>query len=141
MSTAANYAFLTLFSVVMLAPFLWMISSAFKPAAEIVAYPPIWITAHPTFNNLRRAWTEVSFARYTLNSAIVAISNTLIVMSTSAFVGYVLAKFQFRGRNLFLIAILATMMIPWPITILPSYQLIAWMTLMNTYWALIIPTS
>jgi ABC-type glycerol-3-phosphate transport system permease component len=58
---------------------------------------------------------------------------------TSSLVGYVLAKIEFRGREVIFISILATMMIPYPVTLIPSYQMMDWFGWLNTYWALIIP--
>ncbi len=137
--TVVAYVFLTLGAITTLLPFLFMLTSAFKPAHEVIAYPPVWITANPTLENIERVWTKINFARFFMNSLIIATAVTVIVLATSSLVGYVLAKFEFWGRNVFFIAVLMTMMIPWPITLLPRYQLMVWFGLINTFGALIVP--
>lgn len=136
---AAAYATLTLGATATFVPFLWMLLAAFKPQKEIIAFPPALLPAQPTLENVLRVWTRVQFARYFANSLLVAMALTLIVLLTSAFVGYVLAKYRFPGREVLFICVLAAMMIPWPITILPRYQLMVWTGLINTLWALIVP--
>jgi multiple sugar transport system permease protein len=133
------YAGLSLAALVTLLPFVWMILAAFKPQADIIALPPVWFSANPTTENIVRVWTRINFARYFLNSVIATASITAVILITSTFVGYVFAKFQFRGRDVLFIGVLAAMMIPWPITLLPRYQLMAWSGLLNTFGALIIP--
>jgi multiple sugar transport system permease protein len=134
-----TYAFLTVGAVVMVAPFVWMVSSAFKQPHEILAVPPVWWSAEPTFDNFVKVWTKVSFARYFVNSLYIATAVTAIVLMTSSLVGYVLAKFDFWGRNVIFTGVLATMMIPWPVLLIPSYQMVFWLGLLNTHWALILP--
>jgi multiple sugar transport system permease protein len=125
--------------VVMVFPFVWMVLSAFKHPDEIIAYPPIWIPRDPSLDLLRRIWTEIDFSRYFTNSLLQATSVTLMVLFTSAFVGYVLAKFEFWGRNALFLMILATMMIPWPVLLIPQYLIASKLGLINSMWALIIP--
>jgi ABC-type glycerol-3-phosphate transport system permease component len=118
--TIAIYLFLSLCAIAMVAPFYWMITSAFKDNAEIVAYPPHWIPERPTLENLIKVWTQVNFGRYFLNSLFVATTITAISVFTSSLVGYVLAKYDFWGRDVIFTGILATMMIPWPVLLIPS---------------------
>jgi multiple sugar transport system permease protein len=137
--TLAMYAVLTVGALVMIAPFLWMVSSAFKQPHEILAVPPVWWPAEPTFDNLVKVWTKVNFARYFLNSLYIATTVTAIILATSSLAGYVLAKFDFWGRDVIFTGVLATMMIPWPVLLIPSYQMVFWLGLLNTHWALILP--
>jgi multiple sugar transport system permease protein len=139
LGTGISYAILTLGAVAVLLPFLWMLTSAFKPAEQVIAYPPVWIPAPPTLDNVVRAWTKINFARYFVNSMLVATTIMLAVITTSSLSGYVFAKFEFRGRDALFIAILAVMMVPWPITLIPRYQLMVWTGLLNTYGAVIFP--
>ena len=125
--------------VVMIFPFVWMVLSAFKQPDEIIAYPPIWIPRDPSLDLLRRIWTEIDFGQYFANSLLQATSVTLIVLLTSAFVGYVLAKFEFWGRNAVFLMVLSTMMIPWPVLLIPQYLIASRLHLINNMWALIIP--
>jgi ABC-type glycerol-3-phosphate transport system permease component len=134
------YIVLLIGAFVSFVPFFWMMTSVFKQPEEIVAFPPVWIPAHPTLNNVKTIWSELDFARYYANSLVLAVIPTVIVVFSSALIGYVLAKMSFRGRDVLFIAILATMMIPYPVTLIPSYQLMAWLKWLDTYWALIIPS-
>ena len=136
---ALAYLILSLGTVIMVFPFVWMALSAFKQPSEIIAYPPIWFPAHPSLNLLRRVWTEINFSRFFANSLFVASTATIAILFTSAFVGYVLAKFDFPGRTLLFFMILATMMIPWPVLLIPQYLIVVKLKITNTYSALITP--
>jgi multiple sugar transport system permease protein len=120
-------------------PFFWMVSSAFKLPQEIVAFPPVWVPSHPTFDNIVTVWGELDFARYFANSVFLTVVPTLILLLTSTLVGYVLAKIDFWGRETLFLAILSTMMIPGIVTLIPRYQLMVWFRWIDTYWSLIIP--
>lgn len=136
---AVAYALLTLGAAVTLGPFLWMVLAAFKPQAEIIAFPPALLPRQWTAENVLRVWTRVQFARYFANSLAASLAITLAVLVTSSFTGYVFAKFRFRGRDALFVCVLAAMMIPWPVTLLPRYQLMVWFGLLNTIWALVVP--
>ena len=133
------YILLTIGAVVSFVPFFWMITSAFKLPQEVVAFPPVWFPSKPTMDNIIRIWDKLAFARYFANSMVLAVIPTVIILLTSTLVGYVLAKYSFRGRDAFFLAILATMMIPYPVTLIPSYQMMGWFHWLDTYWALIVP--
>ncbi len=135
----ALYLLLTLGGLVTFLPFIWMLLSTFKPAYEVTVYPPIWVTSHPTMENIIYVWNHVNFKRYFLNSAFIAVVHTTLTLLTSSLVGFVLAKYEFWGRNALFMGILGTMMVPWPVTLIPNYQLMVWFHFLNTYWALIVP--
>jgi multiple sugar transport system permease protein len=134
------YFLLFVGSIFFIAPFFWMLSSAFKLPQEVISYPPVWFPASPTMRSILYVWDKMHFARSFGNSVFISVTVTLIVLLTSAITGYVLAKYEFRGRNLIFVGILATMMIPWPVTLIPNYQLMVWFKMLNTYWALIVPS-
>jgi multiple sugar transport system permease protein len=138
-TTALSYVILGLGAVIMVFPFVWMVLSAFKQPDEIIHYPPIFLPAKPNLDMLTRVWTEINFKRYFFNSLLTAVTATIAILFTSALVGYVLAKYEFRGRNLIFILVLATMMIPWPVLLIPQYLIAVKLKLLNTYWALILP--
>jgi multiple sugar transport system permease protein len=138
-SGAVTQLILWIGTVIMVFPFVWMTLSAFKQPDEIIAYPPIWIPREPSLDLLRRIWTEIDFARYFANSLLQATTVTISVLFTSAFVGYVLAKFEFWGRDAFFVMILSTMMIPWPVLLIPQYLITVKLQIINTMWGLILP--
>jgi multiple sugar transport system permease protein len=130
-------------SVLMVAPFYWTIITSFKSRSEVRVFPPTWWPQEPTLEH----WiglTNLNIGSFTLfyrNSLVVATSVTVLVLLTSALVGYVLAKHNFRGREFVFVAILCMLMIPFNISIIPLYALIVDLKWSNTFWALIIPSA
>ena len=116
---AFTYLVLLLGAVITLFPFLWMISTAFKPAPEI--YNLDLIPKNPTWDNFKRIFDETPFARWYLNSIIVASITTISVAFFDSLVGYILAKVNFKGRNVVFFAILSSIMIPTEMLIIPWY--------------------
>lgn len=120
-------------------PFFWMVTSAFKLPQEVTAFPPVWIPSRPTMDNIVKVWDQLDFARYFANSLFLSVTPTIIILFTSMLVGYVLAKIYFWGREFLFLCIIATMMVPWPVTLIPSYQMMSWFGWLDTYWPLIVP--
>ncbi|HYN89296.1 MAG TPA: carbohydrate ABC transporter permease [Ardenticatenaceae bacterium] len=133
---------LLLGAVVMVAPFYWMIITAFKPQEEVRVFPPTWWPQNPTLE----PWMELTELRggfhiFFRNSLFVAVCVTTLVLLTSALTGYVFAKFRFRGQNLLFLLVLSTLMIPFNISIIPLYELMLDLKWTNSFWALIIPSA
>jgi len=122
----------------MLYPIAWMFISSIKPSAEVMSMPPKFMPNIPTFENFRKIY-ESNFVRYTLNSVFVSLIRTAVPLYTSALLGYIFDKFEFKGKNFVFIAIISTMMVPWIVTIIPLYNLISSVKLLNSYTALILP--
>ncbi len=133
------YIIVALFTIVMAGPFLWMVSTAFKPGPETIAYPPTWIPNQPTLQNFPEALSYAPFARFFLNSIIQGTSVTLSVLFFSSLTGYAFAKFNFKGRDILFILILSTMMIPFQVTMIPLYFMMKYLNLIDNLAALIIP--
>ncbi len=128
-------------SVAMIGPFYFMLITSFKPQAEITGFPPTWWPLHPSLRAFH-ALTELP-ARFDAsyrNSLLVAVTITLGVLLTSAWAGYVFAKFRFPGRSILFVFILSTLMVPFTVTLIPMYTLIVRLKWQNTYWALIVPS-
>lgn len=134
-----SYVLLTLGSGIMIYPFIWMITSAFKMEEQINAIPPVWIPNPITLANFYRLWGRLDVVRLYTNSLVITIIVTVAVMYTSGIVGYVLEKFQFWGRDFFFYSILSTMMIPWPVTLVPVYQICLKLHLVNNLGGVIVP--
>ena len=136
------WIFLGLGAIFMVAPFYWTIITSFKSRAEVALFPPTWWPADPTLEH----WiglTELrfgSFADFFRNSAFVSFTVTALILLTSAMCGYVFAKHKFVGRDALFIGILAMMMIPFNISIIPLYAMMVDLGWTNTYWPLIIPS-
>ena len=94
-----------------------------------------------TGQNYRQAWVQGEFLLAFANSTIVAIAVTLIQITTSALAGYALARLKFRGREIILLLVLATLVIPFQMLVIPIFLILKWGHLINTYGALILPTA
>jgi len=138
----ATWVGLLALAVLTVGPFLWLLVTALKGGGEnIFAYPPSLWPAQPTLDNFRQVWDAVPFGRYFFNSvlvAVVAVALNLILASLAAFP---LARMRFRGREPFFVMILATMMIPLPVIMIPLFVLSQRLGLLNSYSGLILPTA
>ena len=127
-------------AIPMLLPFYWMITTAFKPAEEILRLPVTWWPANPTLKHWIDAFRVANFGRYFLNSVFVSVSITAGNLLTSAMAGYLFAKFKFPGRDALFIFVLSGIMIPFYVPLIPLYGLMVRFNWDNTYWAVIIPS-
>lgn len=123
-----------------LMPFLWMILSSFKTATEILRTPPTFWPENPTLNNYLTILNDpkLPLARFYGNSLFVAVANVTSTLFTSSLVGFLFAKYQFRGKRLLFGWFLLTMMIPGQITMIPGYLILARVGLLNSLWGLIV---
>jgi multiple sugar transport system permease protein len=126
-------------SLVMLSPIVWMAVSTFKTEAEMSVFPPRLFPETFTLDTLRGAWTNFNLGRYFFNSLYIALIVTPVSVFTSAWVGFVLAKYQFPGKNVMFYIIIATLMIPVPMLLIPRFQVVLWFDLLNTHAAVILP--
>jgi len=133
------YVALAILAFLFVLPFLLMLSSAFKTAAEIIKVPPSLLPEHPSLSSFRTVLTEAPYFTWYRNSLVVAGAVTLLTLFTSSLGGYVFAKFDFRGKNALFLLILSTMMVPFPVLLIPTYLIADYLNLLNTLWALIIP--
>lgn len=118
------YAFLISSSVMMCLPFLWMISSSLKPEIDVFGFPIRWIPEVFRWQNYVEVWTRVPFARYYLNSIIVAGSITLLQIVTCSMAAYAFAKIEFPGRDKIFMGYLCTMMVPFQVIMIPQFLII-----------------
>lgn len=137
---AALHALLAVGALLSALPFLWMITTSLKPQG-MVFDPPFFVPRHFEWQNYWQAWRSAPFPRFFMNSAIMTIGITIAQTLFSAMAGYAFARLRFRGRNVLFFLVLGTMMIPFPITLIPSYLIIAQLGWINTYQALIVPRA
>ena len=139
----ALYVVLAIVGVVAALPFVWMILASFKPEAEIRQIPPTFLPADPSLDNYRTILEdpELPLGTFYRNSAFIAVANTIATLFTASLLGYVFAKFEFPWRMPMFWFILATMMIPAQVTMLPAYLILMQIGLLNNLWGLIIPAS
>jgi multiple sugar transport system permease protein len=137
------FVILALLGLIALLPFIWMILGSFKTGRELRQMPPTFFPQTFTFENYLRIFQDedLPLALYYRNSAIIAFANVAQVLFTSSLFGYIFAKFEFRAKNVLFWFILATMMIPAQVTMVPGYLILARLGLLNKLIALIIPAS
>ncbi|KUK03198.1 MAG: Monosaccharide-transporting ATPase [Thermotoga sp. 50_64] len=135
----AVHGFLFIMAAIMILPFLWMISTSFKTPAEIFVLPPRWIPKEPALENYRELFASINFGRPFMNTVIVASSITFLSLLISSMAGYAFAKFRFKGRDKLFFLILATLMVPGQMTMIPVFLLLRQLGLLNTYAGLILP--
>lgn len=133
------YVVLSVGAVIVLLPFFWMVSTSLMTLPETVTYPPHWLPASPQFGNYFQAWNEAKFARYMANTLFIATCTTAGMLVTSSLAAYAFAQLNFFGKNVVFVGMLATMMIPFEVTMIPDFLVIKQLGWYNTYWAQIVP--
>lgn len=124
-----------------LLPVAIIVLTAFKPVAEVNAYPPTLLPDEWTLDNMSRIFADLPFARLILNSVVFAGGVTLCALVFDSLAAYALARLDFTGRRVLLIAIIASLMIPFQATLVPIYQLVADLGWVNSYGGLIAPRA
>ncbi|MFE6104351.1 carbohydrate ABC transporter permease [Streptomyces laurentii] len=130
---------LALGALVSLVPFLWMAVAATHSTSELFRSPPPFLPGGRLLDNLVRLQDTIGFGRVLLNSLGIAVVHTALSSLLSAMCGYGLAKYRFRGRGLLLGAVLATMMIPFQVLLVPLFQMMASVGWIDSYQAVILP--
>jgi multiple sugar transport system permease protein len=133
------YSILLFFSIIMLFPFVWMLSSSLKDVTQI--YQLKLFPEHPTLENYRYILfsANTKFPQWFLNSVIVAICTTASVLFFDSLVGYTLAKFRFSGKKIVFFLIISTLMIPTEMLVIPWYAMARALKWVNTYWGIMFP--
>lgn len=138
------YVFLIAFAVLLLLPILWMLSTSLKTQSETFQLPIQWIPDHPMWSNYPDAWNnprgQAGFARFTINSIVVAGGVTILHVLLASLAGFGLAKYKFFGRRMLLLALLATMMLPLETIMVPLFLTVRDLGMLDTYQGLILPT-
>lgn len=139
--TAMIYLILGLIAVLMLFPLIWLVSTAFKsPTENLFQFPPQFIPRQPTFQNFITVWQTNPFGRYLFNSLLVATLTVSLNLLFCSLAAYPLARLKFKGRDLMFTAIIATIMIPFQIVMIPLYVLTVQLGLRNSYLGIIFPS-
>jgi len=135
-----KYLLLLIGAVAMLTPLLWMVLASFKTLPEILTFPPTFLPEQVNLDNYHAVFDQADFVRYFFNSAIVAVITVASVLLTSSMAGYAFAKFEFPGRDVLFVLVLATLMVPFQVRVIPLYVLASDLQLLNTYAGMVLPT-
>ncbi len=126
-------------TLVFLTPIFWMVSTSLKSNRHVFDLPIQWFPRQPLWKNYPQAYATVRFTRYFVNSAIVTGCVTVLNVALSALAGYGLAKYRFLGRHTLLVLILATLMLPLEVVMVPLYLTVHSLGWLNTYQGMIVP--
>ncbi|MFG2703967.1 carbohydrate ABC transporter permease [Streptomyces sp. NPDC048386] len=133
------YTVASLGLLVMAAPFVWMALSAFKTKRDLTASPPVWIPSRWTLGSFHELFAQLDLPRYFVNSLVVAVLVTVCNLLFCSMLGYALAKLDFAGRSKVFGVVLAALMVPGNLLILPLYVLMSGLDLIDTYAGLVLP--
>jgi len=128
-------------SILMLVPFAWMLSTSLKEPGDVFVYPPQWIPQPARWENYQETVTVMPFGRFYLNSVIQAVSVTVLQLLTASLAAFAFARLRFRGRDLLFLLYLGTMMIPFPVTLIPNFVIVHYLGWVDTFRALILPPA
>lgn len=135
------HTILILGSLTMLVPFIWMLSSSLKSLGEVFVFPPTLFGERLVWENYNQISSRFDYFAYFLNSVKVSAWVVVFQVFTSATAGYVFAKMNFKGRDKIFSLYLATMMIPFHVTVITNYLQMSMYGLVNTLWSLMLPAS
>ncbi|MDE5591130.1 MAG: carbohydrate ABC transporter permease [Acetatifactor sp.] len=132
------YIILILIAVVMVIPFLWMLSASVKSDREVFQMNPfVWIPEVPRWSNYSNIWTKIPFARFVGNTVFLTIVVTFLQLLTSSFAAYSFAKLNFRHKNGLFLAYIATIAMPWQVYMVPQFIMMRKMGLNDKLTAII----
>ncbi len=126
-------------ALLFLIPLLWMISSSLKSNYQIFEIPPRWIPNPPRWENYREALTVLPFHTYILNTAVISTLTIIGHLLSCTLIAYAFARLRARGRDVLFVVMLATMMLPYPVTMVPLYVLFQRLGWINTFLPLTVP--
>jgi multiple sugar transport system permease protein len=134
-----TWAVLCLGALVMLLPFLWLVSTSLKEQAQIFRYPPEWIPSPLRWQNYPESLTALPFARYTLNTLIITFFTMVGVLLTSSLAAYGFARLRFPGRDAIFMVLLSALMLPYAVIMIPQYIMFKYLGWIDSYLPLIVP--
>ena len=131
---------LILGSLLILSPVWWMFATSVKSMGEIMQFPPTFIPKEWHFKNYIETWKAAPFTRYLFNTLLITLCVVIGNVLSNSFIAYGFAKIRFKGRNVLFAVVLATMMIPGFVTMIPHYVMYSKIGWLNTYLPLILPS-
>ncbi len=138
-ATALKYLVLVGGAFIMVFPFVWMMIASLMTAGEIQLRPPVWLPAVPQFNNYAELVDSIPIARLYFNSLFTSGIIVFGVLLSSSLAGFAFAKYRFPGREFLFYLILATMMIPFFVTLIPVFFIVRQLGWIDTYQGLVVP--
>ena len=131
------YVVLIALALVMLVPFVWMLSASFKLDKDVFIFPIEWIPKNPRWQNYVDIWSKIPLMTFVLNTAKLTLIVTFLQLLTSSFAAYAFAKLDFKGKDLLFLAYIATIAVPWQVYMVPQFMMMRSMGLADTHLAII----
>ena len=137
-----SYLAMAVVVILIMVPIFWMLSGSLKTNAEILTFPPQWLPTNPQWHNYSDAWNAAPFGRFYLNTIITTLAGTTLELTNACLTAYALAFLRFPLKNLIFILLLAALMVPQQVTIIPNYLTVSdvfgqnWI---NTYQGIVLP--
>lgn len=129
---------IAIISIIVLIPFLWMLSSSFKNDNDVFSFPIQWIPKQPKWQNYVNIWKQIPFLTFYKNTLKLAVIITLLQLFTSSFAAYGFAKMKFPGRNLLFVGYIGTIAVPWQVYMVPQFIMMKKINLVDTHMSLIL---
>ncbi|NHC15597.1 carbohydrate ABC transporter permease [Motilibacter deserti] len=140
-TTAGRFALLLVIAVIMAFPLFWMALTAVSPERDLAGPDLRFWPSSLELGNFSRAWNALPFSTWFVNSVAIAVVAVVLTVSINLVAGFVLAKMRFTGRNVVLLVIVSTLMIPVQVVMVPQFRIVAELGWVNSYWAVIIPRA
>ena len=142
-SQVVAYSILFIASLVAMLPFIWMILASLKTGKELRMIPPTFFPEHFSFANYQKILHDpkLPLALFYRNSLFIAVANVISILFTSSLFGYIFAKFDFVGKRFIFWFIMATMMVPSQVTMIPGYLILVKLGLINKLWGLVLTSG
>lgn len=131
------YVVLIIITVVMLVPFLWMVSASLKFDKDVFTVPIRWIPENPKWDNYKVIWTKIPLMKFVLNTSKITLIVTALQLLTSSFAAYAFAKLQFKSKNILFLGYIATIAVPWQVYMVPQFIMMRSIGLNDTHLAII----
>ncbi|HAB59547.1 MAG TPA: sugar ABC transporter ATP-binding protein [Lachnospiraceae bacterium] len=131
------YVVLITITVVMLVPFLWMVSASLKFDKDVFTVPIKWIPENPKWDNYKVIWTKIPLMKFVLNTSKITLIVTVLQLLTSSFAAYAFAKLRFKSKNALFLGYIATIAVPWQVYMVPQFIMMRSIGLNDTHLAII----
>jgi len=135
----ATYFFLTLGALIMIVPFIWMVSTSLKSQQQLFTWPPTWIPNPFVWSNYSEVFSRINFSLYGLNTLKISVAVTIGRLILCSMAGYGFARMKFPGKDFLFLLILATMMISAQVTMIPNFVIMRYLGLVDTHMGVILP--
>ena len=132
------YAMLIALTLLMLIPFVWMLSASLQLNKDVFKYPFEWIPSKPVWKNYIDIWTAIPLATFVFNTTKLTVIITLLQLFTSSFAAYAFSKLEFKFRDVLFLSYIATIAIPWQVYMVPQFIMMRGLHLNDTHLALIL---